>query len=97
MVNWNDWNDRNTVKKYRKGRIEIADCIYFGNKNDAKMRVGACQILQNKVRVGIEDCIYYGIKILRKNEGLRMSALTKIPMFATEKVRECLKDVRKFC
>ena len=66
-----------TVKKYRKGREGIVDYIYNDKKNHAKMRGGGCQVPKNKGRIGIADCIYYGKK-LRKNEGRRMSALTKI-------------------
>ena len=31
-----------TVKKYCKGGVGIADCVYNGKKNHAKIRVGGC-------------------------------------------------------
>ena len=55
-----------TVKIYRRGRVGIANFIYNGKKDHAKMRVGGCQIPKNKGRVGVADCIYYGKKITQK-------------------------------
>ena len=44
----------------------MADCIYNGKKNHAKMRVGGCQIPQNMGGIGIGDCNSYGKKITQK-------------------------------
>ena len=53
-----------TLKKYRK--VGMADCIYNGKKNHAKMRVGGCQIPQNMGGIGIGDCNSHGKKITQK-------------------------------
>ena len=85
--------DYTTVKKSRKSKVEIADCIYYGKKNPAKMRVGGCRMPKNKGRVGIADCIYNDQKKKNKkktcsNEGRKMSALKKI--------RHCCTFVTRF-
>ena len=59
--------DSITVQKSRKSKVEIADCIYYGKKNPAKMRVGGCRMPKNKGRVGIADCIYND-QIKKKNK-----------------------------
>ena len=60
------------VKKYCKGRVGVADCVYNGKKNHAKIRVGPEQ------RIVFTTVKKQKTKKPRKNEGRRMSALTKI-------------------